>query len=334
MSTLMIDNVRHSVLKFSLILLFSLILSACEEAPKAKVVKTETNEKPEKVVIPYEDYNDPVQWAEPRLQFSRDTDELGFSIYSSKLDSSDVRIAYSFQNIDPKYGQSSAQYVIRSPNNQFLAVDLEGEYVIIDLHKQSYEIIDEGYGIPSFNWTKDSNSLIFYSSGDLKRFHLKSKKLEILPEEILANQLYLLKDQKTFLSAVGRGVNWYDIKTGREVKKRIDLKPIMSKKVKEPSGIKGSDLSPDEIHLFFRNTTGIGVINVKTRKLLFHYYYDEQPKDVSITKAIFINDEELIHLERGDLAVFNIFTQKQTIVPDSYYDGSLMTLINKIQIKH
>jgi len=312
-------------------LLFVFTYSACGDASKDKPIKVKAEEST-KVVIPYEDYNDTEQWSEPRLQFTRDTRELGFTVYSSKTDGTDLRIAYSLKKLTGDKDASSNYPLVRSPNSRYLAGNVARQIVLIDLHKQTHEIIMDGYGVPSFVWSKDSNRIYFFASGDLKRYNLKSKKLDTLPDEILANQLYLLKDQKIFLSAVGLHISWYDIKTGKETKKRLDLREIMSGngRIKVPGGIKGSDLSSDETHLFFRNKSVLGVVNVKTGQSLFFLFHGREPKKGKIRAAVFLNEKELIYADRG-LYVMNIFTQKRTLISRSDFNGRQIALINKKQ---
>ena len=225
--------------------------------------------------------------------------------------------------------------IVRSPNNRYLAASVSRQVVVIDLHNQTHEVVKDGYGVPSFVWSKDSKLISFFASGDLYRYNLQSKELETLPDVILANQMYLLNDQKTFLSAVGRHVSWYDIKTGKEIKKQLDLTPIMSGKgkVKTPSGIKSSNLSPNNAYLFYRTTTGRGVVNVNTGEPIFYYFSNEGPKRGRITTAIFLNDENLIYRDGLKLYTMNIKSQDRRLIPNSYYDGRHMTLINRSQKK-
>ena len=331
----MLRNIQSTFFRLFIAVFIALLISACDEAPKAKTAQANKSAEPEKVVIPNEDYNDAAQWSEPRLQFVRDTDELGESVYSSKTDGSDVRIAYSLRSLTGDRDEFSNHTIVRSPNNRYLAASVSRQVVVIDLHNQTHEVVKDGYGVPSFVWSKDSKLISFFASGDLYRYNLQSKELETLPDVILANQMYLLNDQKTFLSAVGRHVSWYDIKTGKEIKKQLDLTPIMSGKgkVKTPSGIKSSNLSPNNAYLFYRTTTGRGVVNVNTGEPIFYYFSNEGPKRGRITTAIFLNDENLIYRDGLKLYTMNIKSQDRRLIPNSYYDGRHMTLINRSQKK-
>ena len=71
----MLRNIQSTFFRLFIAVFIALLISACDEAPKAKTAQANKSAEPEKVVIPNEDYNDAAQWSEPRLQFVRDTDE-------------------------------------------------------------------------------------------------------------------------------------------------------------------------------------------------------------------------------------------------------------------
>ena len=321
-------------LSYTALFLFS--LNACdnsaEESMAKKISLGKSASKSKSEEVPYEDYTDVAQWAEPRLQFSRDTDELGFTIYSSKIDGSDVRIAYSFKNIPEKIGLQSYHTVVRSPNNRYLATTVwNNKTLIIDLHKQNYKVIDGTYGVPMFNWAQDSKSLVYYNRGDLKQYNLETQEIKVIPGNVKASDLYLLKDQKTLLSVMGAHFRYYSLKTGKEIKKRLDVEKSISFKGKRTRGMKTTHLSPDEKHMFYSNEVSRGGVDLKTGKSIFLITNTQQPKKGYITSAIFLNNEEIIYDYMTKLYTFNIFTHKRTLIDNSYYDGDRMTLINTTQ---
>ena len=334
---------KNNLLNLLQIFCLSLILLACDQpAPPAEPIATteqpSEETEPEKAPIPYEDYNDPEQWAEPRLQFTDYTDGIT-TVLSSKIDGSDVRMAFNYRDFRPEDGEMTSQVPVRSPNNRYLITALKGGteedpvIVIVNLPEQSYKIIDTGYGVPMFTWSADSKTVYFYSSGKLKNYNLDSKKLTILPKSILSGKLYLLKDQTSFLSVLSYYLATYDIKTGREIKDRIDLESSLTLASGRFSEIKVSDLSPDQQHFYFRNGYGKGVANIETGKVLFYIFDSDEPRVGDITSALFLNNKELIYIYRTFLYKINIFTQERTKIPNSYFEGVDITLINKQKVK-
>ncbi|VAW67688.1 hypothetical protein MNBD_GAMMA09-1776, partial [hydrothermal vent metagenome] len=256
---------------FILILVMLAGITACdngnnnEPPPKAKAEK-----KPEivhlpslshyatKEVVGYEDLDNAEQWSEPRIQFVSDYPRERYSaIWTMKLDGSDIKLAYTMEDINDKLG---GEYGIgrvirhlpkRSPDNRYIVLSSVGNSsILVDLQTKKFEVIDKrGSGQAEYNWTADSENIIFYKNQQLKNYNLKTKKLTLLPEKIYSRDLYLLKDQKTFLSVMSDEVVYYNKEDGKIIKK-----------IKLPADeISNSSLSSDGRYLYYKDSYVQGI---------------------------------------------------------------------------
>ncbi len=295
----------------------------------------------------YEDYNSSQKWTEPRLQYTRFSETGEMKIWSSKTDGSDEQLVFAFGNFDEKKGYMTAHRPVRSPNNRYLMVALvqkkPNEFIsyIVDLKKQTYELVEPytGTGYPMYNWSQDNKTVYYKAYHDIKAYNVDTGEYTDLDDiiyslrDIIEDKIYLLKDQKTFLSIVLFDLITYDSKTGKEVKDRINLEKILKWPATGPRQITDTDLSPDQKHLYFKNTYGTGVISIETGKLLYYILDKDQPEEGYMREAIFINNSELIYEYKKALYVLDIFTQKRTKIPGSHFEGHSITLINKRNVK-
>ncbi len=325
-------HLRHTLL--SLLFLLSLSFSLMAE------------DKPGPL---YEDYNNAQQWAEPRLQYTRFSETGELNVWSSKTDGTDERMVFAFKNFNSKYDYTVPYTPVRSPNNRYLIVMIDrqkGNYtfqVIVNLVDQTYKIIDDARGSQRHNWSTDSKRVFFYSdryakmhdldSGKNKYLPLNAERVVGLPDNVIYDRTFLLKDQKTLLTILPFELEMFDINTGKEVADRISLKSVLDLSPVGSRQITDADLSPDQKHLYFRNIYGTGVFDLETAKPLYFTLDSDQPEEWYMHQAIFINNKELLYKYKKSLYTVNIFTQKRTRIAHSYFNGSRITLINKQKIK-
>jgi len=297
----------------------------------------------------YEDYNNAQQWAEPRLQYTRFSETGELNVWSSKTDGSDERMVFAFKNFNSKYDYTVPYTPVRSPNNRYLIVVIDrerGKYsfqAIVNLTDQTYDIIDDARGSQRHNWSADSKRVFFYSDRHVKMHDMNSRKNKYLPlnservvglpDNVIYDRTFLLKDQKTLLTVLPFELEMYDINTGKEVKDRISLKSVLDLSPVGARQITDADLSPDQKYLYFRNIYGTGVFNLETTKPLYFTLDADQPEEGYMHHAIFINNKELLYEYKKSLYTVNIFTQKRTRVSHSPFNGSRISLINKQAIK-
>ncbi len=189
----------YNTFSLSFLLLTCLFLGACSDdsPPQAEVPKAEAGPL-------WEDFNDPSQWDQPRVQFINDFPNKSYpAVYSMKLDGSDIRLAWSFYELSEADWGVYKRRPVRSPDNRYLAIAIRNSRgyhrIVVDLTTQKYQVMDEGGSPPSFTWASDSSAVYFWSDADVKRYQLDSKSLTTLPKGIKGRQIYLLKDQQTML---------------------------------------------------------------------------------------------------------------------------------------
>jgi len=311
----------QSIFKFSVLACFlSLTLQACEQSGSTNKTKStikEVESKPvpayfvdeaTRKVVDYEDLDNAQQWSDPRIQFVHQyPDAEYYAVWSMKADGSDVKLAYTLKYISKQLGSEDRvgrhfnHIPIRSPNNRYLAfTNAENIKVLVDLRTKVLEILEGGAGAPQFNWTADSQDLIFYNNLKLKSYNLETKKITLLSKKIKTDGLYLLKDQKTFLSVLSGVVRYQDKETGK-VLKEFDL-PIQD--------IKGSRLSPNEKYLAMRNSYGQSIVDLTTQKTIINVDYYEDSKSLRFGTGIFSPDSKhILSTEEGFLVGDNIYTR-------------------------
>lgn len=214
-----IKSLLAGILISSLLLVFT----GCGDSSNSAEDKTTAKQKQEEpkeleewemTFPPEPPYDDKEFWSEPRIQFVWDREKTkndhmpDDEIYSMKLDGSDIRLAASSEFISGSYGAGMTRIPVRSPNNRYIAMTMGGgnkhdlHKVIIDLKTKKRIIMAEGGAVPSFNWTPDSENVIFYlSHGEYRmvNFNIPTRTLTDLPL-IESRGIYLLNDGKTFLA--------------------------------------------------------------------------------------------------------------------------------------
>jgi len=198
----------------------TLLLTGCGEEPNppAKQVAEEQPSRFSKDKLAYrhsyhpewpkevrnEVYGDEETFSTPRILFRAEVEWIGIeTLFSARMDGSDRR------RIIPESVFTSKNMVdghkpVRSPDNRYIAISMYNNELgytreIWDAKTQQFIFMSKGYGYAHFNWTKDSENVIFYASGKHYNYHVPTKKLTERPI-IYSNGLYLLPDGKTFLA--------------------------------------------------------------------------------------------------------------------------------------
>ncbi len=226
------------------ILSLTLVLFACDSADKARPVSTLTPDQVAEAAeqarrdawpkeIRREVYDDPETFSTPRIQFMAELYEDDKStLWSMRLDGSDRRrVADSELLYEGNKKAVVDQVPVRSPNNRYVAMSIdsieEGTYrTILDLKEKTHYRMLKGSGRPNFNWTSNSENVIFHTNGKLYNFHVPTKTLKERPDmETLA--FFLLPDDKTFVTMQSDGYWLYDFEGNILEKFVLDIFPNM-----------------------------------------------------------------------------------------------------------
>ncbi len=232
-------------------------------------------EKPKDPPVRYESLGDKETFTLPRIQFIGQIKGSGdYSILSMRFDGSDKRVV---ATPDQLFYTGIAHTPIRSPNNRYIAVSLSGDdgpfRILVDLLKMTSIRITDGGGHAFFNWTEDSENLIFYNDGSkLLNYHVPSGKLTERPM-IYSGGLFLLPGDKAFLAFKFDGY-WIHRMDGTLVRK-------VKLKIREGNDIAWPQVSPDGKWLFFTESRSdatkvyfvdiaTGEMKVRERKEVFY----------------------------------------------------------------
>lgn len=248
----------------------------CGESPDSSdngITKQEREEPKElkewEMTFPAEPtYDDNEFWSEPRIQFvwhrKKHPDDYppAPEIYSMKLDGSDIRLAL---NSDLLLGSEKAVMnhpPVRSPNNRYIVASLSSQKhylykVLIDLKTKERNIIAKGGAVPEFNWTPDSENIIFYIDDYMKNYNIESKKLTNRPI-MYSLGIYLLNDGKTFLATNKQGYNLHNF-DGSLIEKVFIPKRVTEK----------HSLSADNNYLYVDNVDEAYIFSLKDKKIMF-----------------------------------------------------------------
>ncbi len=307
-----------------------MIIGCGESKPSAQQMDESTapKEKPLSDIYHMEDYTDPTQWAEPRLQFlAKIKAQNQKGIWSSKLDGSDIRLAWSFKAVTDVEGGVTNHAPVRSPNNRYIAIGLSSSAglsrILVDLKSGEWERMDFGGAPPSFTWTADSKSVIFWSEGDVKKFNVETKVLTKLSDDLHGTFIFLLKDQKTLLGVRSNSYSYYNINTGEKIK---------TVKLEIDSSIRYSYVSTTEQYLYFRYKMGLGVVDLGTDKLIYKTvnYLKSNGEKLSFGGGIFPGlDSSILFYQGGYLHEFNPLTEITTKKNKIDLRPFRSTLINK-----
>ncbi len=337
----------NQFLHLAYLLLIIGLLSACSDSSKsmtadeflaeqeareqaAEAIKRALPPTPESLwpkEIRHEVYGDPETFSTPRILFKGMYGSTRTRyLWSMRLDGSDRRMV---AGPDLFYHATISHTSIRSPNNRYIALSLsatDGFFrAIIDLKTKTTTRIMDGGGRPHFNWTEDSDNLIFYSDGEHMNYQL-SKKTLTKRKPIYSRGLFLLPGGNRFLAMKSDGywLHNFDGDIIKEVKFGFASNWNIKNPVVSPDGktlVVGTDghLGPnfhwfdvssgkhlgsedrerflgatylvifsDKDHLHFRHDDSIRSVNLKTKEIT-----DSPMKEIYIWKLTALNQRSL-----------------------------------------
>ncbi|PHR97496.1 MAG: hypothetical protein COA78_27515 [Blastopirellula sp.] len=162
-----------------------------KEPVPAELIKETKKAKTYKVHYEFqeEQWDDPEILSTTRLQFSwlkPGDDSISESLWSMRLDGSDLRQVASYQLLDtPTAGTLDARFpIVRSPNNRYVAFAVKtcpncSERRILDLETKEVIVAPMGGNNPGFKWMPDSKSIVFNAEG-LMHYNLETRKGEFI----------------------------------------------------------------------------------------------------------------------------------------------------------
>ena len=194
---------------------FSLLLSGCSEpssqsSPQVEVdvakypwAKEHKNHPEWPMEIREEVYGDADTFSTPRLMF---WNKYKYSevrtLWSSKLDGSDRRRIIPekiFTQLEPAGLHPPA----RSPDNRYIAIsgyiNDRATRQLYDTKEKKLITMSAGGGVPHFNWTSDSENVIFYANGEHYNYSVSTSTLT-KRKTIYSLGLFLLPGDKEFLA--------------------------------------------------------------------------------------------------------------------------------------
>jgi len=164
---------------------------------------------------------------EARLQFVwAAPDEKTPSIFSMKLDGTDIRRVIGPERLftgDAKYLQ---QTPVRSPNRRFVACigdDAQGNEVrfLVDLQERSVRTLMKATNPTGLTWTPDSRRILFYGDDRLWQYDLETRALSPQPTNIGPYGLHLVDGGRRLLALREGAVEVRDL--DGKLLKRIDV---------------------------------------------------------------------------------------------------------------
>ena len=213
---------------------FSLLLSGCSEpssqsSPQVEVdvakypwAKEHKNHPEWPLEIREEVYGDADTFSTPRLMFwNKYKGSDVRTLWSSRLDGSDRRRIIP-EEVFQKLESISIHAPARSPDNRYIAIS---GYINDRAARQLYDTKEKklitmsgGGGYPWFNWTSDSENVIFYSDGKNFNYHVPTGELTPRPQIHHSGAAFLLPGDKEFLAIKHDGF-WIHKFNGEVVRK-------------------------------------------------------------------------------------------------------------------
>ncbi len=194
------------------------------DAPAAPVAPATAPPPP--AAFPDEVPGDPKSFDQPRLQFRWTAPgETKQSIWSIKIDGSDLRRAAGPDLLFSGEARSLYSTPVRSPDGRYIAVageDADDDLVrvLVDLRTRRVRTMAHGIGVPYFNWTPDSRHVLFYADVRLWDYDVEKGTLTKLPM-IYSSGLRLVDGGRRFLAIHEDALEYYD-RAGRKLE-RIPL---------------------------------------------------------------------------------------------------------------
>ncbi|WP_425607871.1 hypothetical protein [Pseudoalteromonas rhizosphaerae] len=214
----------------------SLVLSGCSEPPsqgseQAEVdvakypwAKEHKNHPEWPMEIREEVYGDAGTFSTPRLMF---WNKYKYSevrtLWSSRLDGSDRRRIIP-EEVFMQFRPVGLHKPSRSPDNRYIAIsgyiNDRATRQLYDTKEQKLITMSGGGGHPSFNWTSDSDNVIFYADG--KHYNYQVSTATLTQRKIIySDELFLLPGDKEFLAIKHDGF-WIH-KFNGEVVRKVDF---------------------------------------------------------------------------------------------------------------
>ncbi|GAA67286.1 PD40 domain-containing protein [Pseudoalteromonas sp. BSi20429] len=249
---------KHSML-CALSVCFSLLLSGCSEPSSQSTTNTtavdvakypwakEHKNHPEwPLEIREEVYGDADTFSTPRLMF---WNKYKYSevrtLWSSRLDGSDRRRIIP-EKVFQKLESISIHAPARSPDNRYIAIsgyiNDRATRQLYDTKEKKLITMSAGGGYPSFNWTSDSDNVIFYADGKHYNYNVSTATLT-QRKIIYSDELFLLPGDKEFLAIKHDGF-WIH-KFNGEVVRKVNFGFPRKWEMKNPQ------VSPDGKYLAF-----------------------------------------------------------------------------------
>ncbi|MBB1292768.1 hypothetical protein H5180_07695 [Pseudoalteromonas sp. SR41-4] len=212
----------------------SLVLSGCSEpssqgSEQAEVdvakypwAKEHKNHPEWPMEIREEVYGDAHTFSTPRLMF---WNKYKYSeirtLWSSRLDGSDRRRIIP-EEVFTRLESISIHAPARSPDNRYIAIsgyiNDRATRQLYDTKEQKLITMSGGGGYPWFNWTSDSENVIFYSDGKNFNYNVPTGELTPRPQIHHSGAAFLLPGDKEFLAVKHDGF-WIHKFNGEIVRK-------------------------------------------------------------------------------------------------------------------
>ncbi|MEM5513408.1 hypothetical protein WNY79_10995 [Pseudoalteromonas sp. AS84] len=270
-----------------LLCITTLFLTACggeSNFSKDKIAYRHTYHPEWPKEVRNEVYGDKETFSTPRILFSAEIEWIGqTTLFSARMDGSDRR------RIIPESAFSGKRMIDgrkpeRSPDNRYIAMlmyvpEVGQTLELWDTKTQQFIFMSEGYGYVHFNWTKDSENVIFYANGKHYNYHVPTKTLTERPI-INSNGLYLLPDGKTFL-AYKKNEYWLHDFNG-DVLEKVDLG------INNHSTMQGLEVSPFGDYIYFKSGSTHYFINlsdpskrITSRSISSYIFSDKKNKAIT-----------------------------------------------------
>ncbi len=255
-------------------------------------------------------YGNPEIFSTPRIQFLATVwDSERKDIWSMRMDGSDRRRVVAWQDLFD--GATIVHTPVRSPDNRYIALSMDSDEGwfrgIYDLKEKKGIKIHDSTGYPMFNWTPDSESLIFNGDASIYKYHLPTGELKEYPiSGGYAYEIFILPDGKRFLIFKGNGY-WIVDKHGNILKK-VDFG------FPDDWSVDGPKMTPDGKYLYFstgnRPKIYAHFVEVESGKIL-----PELDKRKTVGKRLFDfspDSRSLFNINYKKITNIELFTWKKT----------------------
>jgi len=215
----------------------TLLTAACRKSPDALPPDAGRFERSRLWNYPDERWNDPESQKQARLQFVWATpDEKSASIFSIKLDGTDLRRVAGPELLYSGEAKSLEQTPVRSPDRRYVACageDAQSRQLrfVVDLKTRSVRTISTTASPGDPRWTPDSRGVLFPGDDKLWQYEVDSGTVTALPAESWPGR-HLVDGGRRFLSVREHSVELRD-RSGKllkviELPYRMDAEYVVS----------------------------------------------------------------------------------------------------------